>query len=271
MTRPTSMPTWRALASEAGIAADQIGEGATKLSSISPTTSWSFSRVLFPLSIGFERASKLALQVDAKLETGAFLDMRAMRAHGHKLDGLMTSVAQMADRRGLGLSRPDTAVHNAIIEVLTGFAIHGRYHHLDRLAGASESEDAGRLWWTSVILPLADLHYSKEKRAFHEWVAEDLGGKIDQMSAVMHTHVDGGEITSMRRALEDGQMLEVVLPWSRVYVLQHARWLAQVLSELATASYLARDVEIPTLSEFFGLFMVEDRYMRTRKTWRPMG
>jgi hypothetical protein len=268
---PTSLPTWRALAAEAGVAADQIGEGATKLDKISPMTSWSFARVLFPLSIGLERTCKLALQVDAKLETGSFLDMKAMREHGHKLDGLIESVEDMSTRRGLDVTRPVTPVHEAIIEVLTGFATNGRYHHLDRLAGASESEDAGKLWWENVLLPLAELHYPAKKREFHEWVADDLGSKIDEFSMTVGAHVSGEEITSQRQTLLDGQMLMVVLPWSRVYVLQIARWLSQILGELSDASYIARDIEIPVLSEFFGLFNVDDSYMRSRKTWRPVG
>lgn len=265
------MPTWRALAAEAGIAADQIGEGATKLSKISPDSSWSFARVLFPLSIGLERSCKLALQVDAKLETGSFLDMKAMREHGHRLDGLVRSVDEMCKRRGFDVERPSAPIHDAIIDVLTGFATNGRYHHLDRLAGASESEDAGKLWWDTVIVPLAELHYPTKKRAFHEWVAEDLGSKMDEFSMTMGSHVAGGEITSQRQALLDGQMLPVVLPWSRVYVLQIARWLALVMRELTYASYRARDPEVPALNEFFGIFNVDDRYMRSRKTWRSEG
>lgn len=268
MTMPTSLPTWRALAAEAGIAADQIGEGATKLNRISPDSSWSFARVLFPLSIGFERACKLALQVDAKLDTGSFLDMKAMRAHGHRLDGLIQSVDEMCRRRDLELERPATAIHDAIIEVLTGFATNGRYHHLDRLAGASESEDAGKLWWDTVIVPLAELHYSANKRAFHAWVADDLGSKMDEFSMTVGTHISGGEITSQREALLDAQMLPEVLPWSRMYVLQIGRWLAHVMRELTYASYRARDPEVPALNEFFGIFDTDDRYMRSRKTWR---
>ena len=99
---PVSDPVWRALAAEAGIAADQIGEGATLLAKCVPEYPWTFSRAFFPLSIGLERACKIALHVDARLVSGAFLTSKQMRAYGHGLTTLISEVESIGQRVKVG-------------------------------------------------------------------------------------------------------------------------------------------------------------------------
>ncbi len=153
MVDPTESPVWRALAAEAGIASDQIGEGATLLAKVSPNYSWTFARALFPLSIGLERASKLALQVDARLSSAGFLDEREMRALGHKLDQLLDAVDAMNLRRGFSHARPRDPIHQAVLAVLTDFATNGRYYHLDNLAGRAGGIDPSSAWWNRSSFP----------------------------------------------------------------------------------------------------------------------
>jgi len=270
MASPTDLPVWRALASEAGVASDQIGEGATLLSKLTPSYSWTFARAFFPLSIGIERACKLALQVDAKLASGNFMSAKQMRTHGHKLDGLVAAVDAMNQRRGFDHSRPNDSIHNAILAVLTEFATNGRYHHLDNLAGRVGGIDPSRLWWETVVVPILDVHYNPTRKAGDEAMARGLGAEIDKASVVQYSHVDGSAVSSMTDALRDGAMMINATPWIRVYTLQIARWLARTMNCLSQESHKQGDEEVPELHEFFRTFDVDVSYMKTRKTWRPL-
>jgi hypothetical protein len=269
VTFPTDLPVWRALAAEAGIASDQIGEGATLLSKVSPSYAWTFSRAFFPLSIGLERACKLALHVDAKLASGEFLDEKQMRELGHKLDRLMEAVDAMNHRRGFGHARPIDPINNAVLAVLTEFATNGRYHHLDNLAGRASGADPSKLWWDTVIVPILAKHYRPRRRASDQAVAAILGSALEDHSLVRYNHVDGSTVSSMTEGLREGARIEAATPWARMYTLQLARWLATSMKMLSYESHRHRDPEIPELHEFFYTFGVDDSYMRSRKTWRP--
>jgi hypothetical protein len=53
-----------------------------------------------------------------------------------------------------------------------------------------------------------------------------------------------------------------------MYVLQIARFLARLLSELGSLGYRMSPQIIPELSEFYRVFENDDREFRKRKTWR---
>ncbi len=269
MLDPTESPVWRALAAEAGIASDQIGEGATLLGRVSPNYTWTFARALFPLSIGLERACKLALQVNARLASGAFLDERDMRALGHKLDQLMDAVDAMGLRRGFKNARPQEPIHQAVLTVLTDFATNGRYYHLDNLAGRAGGIDPAKAWWDTVVIPILRRHYKPALRMKDEAIAAAMGAALDEVSLVRHAHVDGGTVSSMSQGMRDAAYTGAATPWARMYTLQIARWLAGSLRSLSYQSHIQHNPEIPELHEFFSTFEADDAYMRSRKTWRP--
>lgn len=270
MTSPTESPAWRALAAEAGIASDQIGEGATLLAKLSPNSSWTFARALFPLSIGVERACKLALQVDAKLAFGTFLSERDMRDLGHKLDELVDAVDNMNRRRGFNHDRPDDPIHQAVLAVLTEFATNGRYYHLDNLAGRGGGIDPSKSWWDTVIGPILARHYTGAKKAKDEAIAAALGTPLDEASLVRQNHVDGSTVSSITQVIQLGARVEAATPWARMYTLQIARWLAKSLRLLSDEAHRQHEPTIPELHEFFYTFEADDSYMRSRKTWRPL-
>lgn len=262
-------PIWLALASEAGIAADQIGQGATLLDSMNVTDGYTFARVAFPLSIGIERACKLLLQVDARLEHGAYLTDVQLRRLGHNLTDLVTAVDSVNARRGVDVTLPSEPVHNAILAVLTGFATGGRYHGLNFLAGARVTADApSKQWWDTVVTPVLGLHYANAKREADEAVSERIGAELDTFSLTRHSHLDGGSMTSMIDAMRATSELKAATPWVRMYVLHYARWICNTARELTYASYDQAAAEIPHLTEFFAHFGNNDRFLRSRKTWR---
>lgn len=269
MNDPTRSPIWRSLAAEAGIAADQIGEGVTMLGEMQVEASWTFPRAFFPLSIGLERTCKLVLQVEARLHAGLFLDEGRMRTLGHNLGSLFHATESMTRRLGLAILRPTDPIHTSILEVLTDFASGGRYHHLDNLAGRGRSSDPAKKWWSDVITPMLAEHYKPVRQLKDSHAADLLGAAIDDHASVLFTHVDGTQITTIRQAALATYQMRAAVPWTRMHTLQLVRWLAEVADYLTEESYSLAAREIPVLNDFYAVFRQRDSDLRTRKGWRP--
>jgi hypothetical protein len=261
--------TWRLIAAEAGIAAGQIGYGATALARTSPHEAWSFPHAFFPLSIGFERAAKLALQVDAKLANGVLLDKRQMRTLGHRLTVLLDEVQVMVGRRWPAegeLARPADDVHGAIIEILNEFAIGGRYHNLDALAGAVV-RDPVAAWWADVVSVVIARNLTAEQVERATRWAAFVDAAVGDITLVRQHHVDGSDVRDVSSLALQGTLNADAVPWTRMYTLQIARWLARVLATLSDDALRERDPDIPYLLEFFSRFDQPDRNLRRLKRW----
>ena len=267
MAHPTESVVWRSLAAEAGISADQIGEGVSLLGRVAPEYHWTFARAFFPLSTGIERACKLALQVDARLNSQSFLTRAELQDKGHRLDRLIAAVDSIQRQRDATVVLPSNPVHHAVIRTLTEFAVGGRYHHLDHLAGNGGTDPIAS-WWSSVVEPILDEHYPESRKQRDQHEAAAMGAAFGDAALVLHTHVGGGTMGSLARAVHESQRNQFAIPWVRMHVLQIARWITAVMRILSDASYIARDEDIPALHEFFYHFDVSDSEMRRRKTWR---
>lgn len=261
--------TWEALAAEAGIAAAQLALGATSLGDTSPYESWTYDRAFFALSIGIERAAKLALQVDAYLQSRQFLTARELKSkggrNGHDLVALCSAVEQVCQRRypdQQDLQKPHDEIHDRILAVLSDFATRDRYHHLDHISGAAPRSDASAArWWTEIVEYLAPHHGSRqstENARAGSAIDDVIGDKL----VLRQRHVSGREIANLRERYA-GQMDELV-PWVRMYTLQIIRWLGRTLSDLGSG----RDNEVPWFNDFFKLFDQCDRDLRRRRRWR---
>src|SRR5688500_15938607 len=116
---------WRALAREAGLSAEQMAIGATAISRADHSQSAYYYQLLFSLSIGFERAAKLAIVVEHMVEHGSKVPtQQQLKNHGHNLRTLLDATDQIAVRRGPASGRgrlPRTPIHDSIVEVLTEF------------------------------------------------------------------------------------------------------------------------------------------------------
>jgi hypothetical protein len=90
---------------------------------------------------------------------------------------------------------------------------------------------------------------------------------IAPFTLVRHSAEDGEPISSPFDASLRTGLNSASKPWERMYVLQIARFIGGVLSDLGDAGYGQTRIEIPHLSEFFGIFRNDDRYFRSRKVW----
>ena len=172
--------TWQALAREAGVAAEQMAIGVTALSRANYAQQAYYGQAFFALSIGFERAAKLAFIVDHVLENrGDFPPHSSLKKQGHYLHKLLEISDEIAERHGLTIENirlPRTLIHNGIIQVLSDFASNiTRYYNLDLVTmdpRVAEVSDPIRAWYDMVIAPVLEKHYDAQRQKKYQRNAE---------------------------------------------------------------------------------------------------
>lgn len=261
--------TWQALSREASLAAEQMGTGVTVLAKANYAHHAHYPQAFFALSIGIERAAKLALLLEHAIQNGGrFPANRQLRDYGHNLKSLLGDVAQI----NVGEYRlPATSIHNAILETLSEFAMNiTRYYNLDYVTNApnvQNREDPIAKWFRTVIRPAYDQCVSPSKKAQIEnnaRLVEQLAGRF---MMVRHHAEDGGELTTARTSSQQTGLLEASMPHVRLHVLQIVRFLGSVISAQGDRAQAAGMQEVPYLSEYFAIFNNDDAMLKSRKTW----
>lgn len=261
--------TWQALSREASLAAEQMGTGVTILAKANYAHDGHYPQAFFALSIGMERAAKLALLLDHAIRNeGRFPDNQQLRKYGHNLKNLLSDV----DRINVGKYRlPATPIHDAILDTLSEFATNiTRYYNLDFVTNASgvlSREDPIAKWFRTVIVPAYDQCVSATKKAQIERNARLIEQMASQFMMVMHHAEDGSELNSVGPASQQTGVLEAAMPHVRLHVLQIVRFLGSVLSELGYRAHSAGMEDVPYLSEYFAIFNNDDAMLKSRKTW----
>ena len=266
--------TWQALSREAGLAAEHIAIGATAIGKTNYAQPAYYGQAFFALTVGFERATKLALVVDHALEhSGAFPQHSTLRKHGHNLEKLLEQTDEIGKRRGLAAEErlPQTAIHEGIVRVLSDFASNvTRYYNLDLVTG--DPRTAGRddpigAWYGLVITPILAAHYDQRHRDRHQRNAQQISELLSGHTSVLYHSERGDEIDTVFEASIQAGINEFARPYARMYVLQIARFLARLHSELGYTAYGAQVETVPHLSEFFGIFENSDSYFRNKEAW----
>ena len=145
-----------------------------------------------------------------------------------------------------------------------------RYYNLALATADPKAEqvvDPVRAWFEQVTQPVLAAHYTQRHREKHEAnariIAKMLGGNV----SVLYHAETGQQLDKVEDASALTGMTEFAIPFTRMYVLQIARFLARVLAELGHAGYALREPLIPHFSEIFAIFLNDDKFLRSRKTW----
>jgi hypothetical protein len=261
--------TWQALSREASLAAEQMGTGVTVLAKANYAHHAHYPQAFFALSIGIERAAKLALLLEHAIQNGGrFPANRQLRDYGHNLKSLLSDVDQI----NMGEYRlPATPIHNAILETLSEFAMNiTRYYNLDFVTNAPNvqtREDPIAKWFRTVISPVYEQCVPARKKAQIEHNARLIERLTGSITMVMHHAEDGSELTSVGPASQQTGMLEAAMPHVRLHVLQLVRFLGSVLSEQGYRAHAAEMQDVPFLSAYFAIFNNDDAMLKSRKTW----
>jgi hypothetical protein len=265
---------WNALAREAATAAEHLASGATILGKANYAHHAHYEQAFFALSIGIERATKLALLVDRAIDgRGVFPSSGELRAYGHNLAKLLERADEIALRRGLDAEArlPRTKIHEGIIAVLTDFANNiTRYYNLDLVTGdprAANRSDPIHAWFDAVIAPVLEIHYKSHHRERHHRNAKLASALLEDVSFVSFHSERGEALNTIYAASMQTGASEFSKPFVRMYVMQISRFLAGLLSSLGYAAHEAGLESIPHLPDFFAILNNDDKYFLRRKTW----
>jgi hypothetical protein len=226
---------------EASIAAELLASGATLLGRANYAHTGIYGQAFFNLSIGFERAAKLVYIADCAINNaGSFPSNDALKnSIGHDIDRLFGHAEAVSAkwRNGKEYSeRPSTNIHNGITQTLTDFARKTRYYNLDRITGsqaARNSQDPMFEWNKRVIQPVIEKHSTPVNRKKLDQDAHMISAKIEDHSLVGFTDEAGGSIDSVYAASQRTGETDVARKCVPFYVLEIARWLAFLISDLS--------------------------------------
>lgn len=266
---------WRALGSEAGLAAEHMCIGATMLGKANYAHQAHYPQAFFALSIGVERAAKLALVVDHAIQNnGAFPDNKQLRQYGHDLKGLLHEVDAIVGSGRLSHDTrrlPDSPIHQGIVETLSEFASNiTRYYNLDLVTNAprvQQKADPVATWFQRVVEPILTKHATGKRMEEIERNAALIDALTGSFTMVMHNTETGQPLDTVYDASRQTGLNQIAEPYVRLYVLQICRFLASVLSDLGYQAQLAQLEDIPYLSEFFAIFNNDDSMLKSRKSW----
>jgi hypothetical protein len=265
---------WQALMRESELAAEQIGSGVTALGRANHAASGFYTQAFFGLSIGLERLAKLAIVAAHAIENeGRFPDNQVLRKYGHDIRGLFAACEPLAAKYCAGeehCGRPNDTVHQGIVLTLAEFAELSRYYNLDLLAGgkATRLPEPVGAWWQRVGTPILDRHYSPKRRERDRVQAEVMEEILGSVSMVVHHDEQGNAINSIEELSRRAGATAIVQRYGRLYTLQLARWLVEILAKLSFIGSGKMQIDdVMGLYEPFVLFRNDDDYFRNRKTW----
>jgi hypothetical protein len=271
----TFSPEWHALGREAELAGAQIALGATALGRANHARIGDYTMAFFGLAIGLERMGKLIVLADYAIEHGGKFPDNKFLKHviSHDLGLLLDHCESVSSKRAFSheySKRPNDGVHQGIIQTLSEFAKQTRYYNLDFLTGSNSASrpEPVEIWWKRVGEPILARHYTARQRAKDAAVAKNLDKLLRGKARVIHHSETGDAINDIAGLTLRGGATRVVQKYGRLYVLQIVRWLTCMIFELAHEGAYTHGIEpLSGREEPFKMFLNDDSYFRTRKTW----
>lgn len=267
-------PSFQAFSREAAIAAELIATGVTLIGKADANHHGIFNQAFFSLSIGIERAAKLAFLLDhAITNEGSFPTNDTLKKYCHNLRRLLDKMDEIAKQHEAccedDLALPSTEIHQGIIETLSEFARITRYYNLGYLVGvdAPSAKEPIEAWHERVGKPILAKHYPQSRRKQDAHKAHAVHGEISENVFVCLSSESGESINTVEAFGINSAQVRVIQRYARMYTLQIARFLATLISDLRHEAFMKGLTDIPDLSEFFTLFFSDDAYFKKRTTW----
>jgi hypothetical protein len=269
---PNLSATFNALNKEAGFTSEMLGSGATQIRKANYASKGVYFQAFTSLSTGLERIGKLCLMLDHYIDHNRqFPDSNCMKNRiGHDITEIYRQSKTIIAKYSISmrfLQNLDDPIRQAILSVLSEFALGDRYSNIDLLVGGRRQNDPIASWVKQVDEPLYQTRVAQKKKDAIQRRAAAIGSAFGEYAMVLHTSEKGGEITDLEEASQMTGMYEAVAPHRQLYVLQVIRYWSELLCSLQYGAMKTGRQDIPFFSETFALFCNDDSYITTRKAW----
>lgn len=271
-----SLPAgWRPFLREADLTRMCFATGLNALAKANHAEKGYYTQAFFNISVGLERLLKLIFLIDFALANeGSFPTENILRNRfRHDIERLFKEAVEIRGRlqeegETFNWGLQDAKLARRIIKVLSEFARSTRYYNLDYLVGARGiGRDPIEAWATDVGQYLATTYPARRRTRDEEWAreAEELLGDC---TVVLQESESGRPIRTVQESVLHGRLGEWVQQAATFHCACTVRYLAEILTVLNDrAGPGSVTLQLPFLSEFFAVFLNEDRYLKGKKTF----
>ena len=264
--------TFKALLKEAQFTNEMLGSGATQIRNANYASKGVYFQAFTSLSTGLERIGKLCLMLEHYIEhSRQFPDAGYMKNQiGHNISVIYhrskTIISKYSIAMGF-LQNLDDPIHQAILSVLSEFALGDRYSNIDLLVGGKRQNDPVADWLRQVDQPIYQSRVTQKKKNAIKMNAAAVESILGQHVMVLHTSETGDEVRDIEQASHMTGMYEAVASYRQLYVVQVIRYWVELLGSLEYKAMESGGEDIPHFGEIFAIFYNDDSYLKTRKTW----
>jgi hypothetical protein len=261
-------PAWRALSRETSMAGRLVASGLTALRRAESSVPAIYYEGFFGLTIGLERICKLIIVVSDFVHHGAFpTDAELKSKYGHDLASLKKEVQKRvaAGEVSTAWAVPAGNETDALVSFLTNFAKFNRYYNLSFLGGANANAEPISDW-IDLVLKYHPQGPATPGQANNLNGMRFLDATIGHAFLISQLDDHGNIINNFESGAVHHLTIEHVQREGTMMCARLARSLADCLASLGYARTAAGDV-LPVFSEYFGIILNEDNYLRGRKTF----
>jgi len=264
--------TFKALLKEAEFTKEMLGSGATQIRTANYASKGVYFQAFTSLSTGLERIGKLCMMLDHYIDHNRqFPDSNYMKNRiGHNIAVIYQQTKIIIAKYSISLTflqNLDDPIHQAILSVLSEFALGDRYSNIDLLVGGRHQNDPSASWFRRVDQPIYQSRVAQKKKDTIQRNAAVVESILGPHARVLHTAETGDEITDIEQASQMTGVYQAVAPYRQLYVVQVIRYWVELLGLLQYKAMESGGEDIPHFGEIFALFYNNDSYIKTRKTW----
>lgn len=263
-----------ALNKEALFTCEMLCHGVTQIRNANYANKGIYFQSFTSLSTGLERIGKICLMLDYCLKhSGNYPNYNYMKNEiGHDIEKIYIQLLKIIDMYSFELTYIqdlEKDIYKDILNILSRFAKGDRYSNIDFIANKRSYNDPVKMWNKKVDLQFYNNFVSQKKKDIIKHNAKTIDSLIGDFTAVIHTGEDEKDIRSVEDAVFRTGIFEAVAPYRQFYVFHIIRFFVEILFNLQD-KMIERGFEIPYFVDIFGVFFNDDRYIKTRKTWKVM-
>lgn len=266
---------WHVIRQESMLIVELIGSGITSLGKANHVNKGLYYKAFFDLSIGLERLCKLILVVDYVIDNkGKMPSEKLVKDFGHKINELIKLVESIEIKHDVKsrfyLDKDD--ITKSIIENLDAFADakRGRYANFSSLDNPQHiKHESVSKWWDEVSIKIIKKYYhgTKSQKKL-EIDAGFLNISSSRNFIVMHTDENRGKIDDLGSMIRRSKENSISQKWSMFYTLKMVRWLSAIYKDISgSACYINNHEAFFGSWEFFDVYHMDDKYLKSRKKW----